>query len=38
MNKKLKNLLVFLLSFIMIVSTPMSLLAQDSADRAASGE
>ena len=34
MNKKLANVLALLLSFIMIVSNPMSSLAQDSADSA----
>ena len=33
MNKKLANLLALLLSFIMIVSNPMSSLAQDSANQ-----
>ncbi|MBQ3406403.1 MAG: hypothetical protein IJH11_04090 [Lachnospiraceae bacterium] len=36
MNKKLANMLALLLSFIMIVSNPMSSLAQDSADQAVS--
>ena len=33
MNKKLANVLALLLSFIMIVSNPMSSLAQDAADQ-----
>ena len=36
MNKKLANVLALLLSFIMIVSNPMSSLAQDAADRTTS--
>ena len=36
MNKKLANVLALLLSFIMIVSNPMSSLAQDAADQTTS--